>query len=47
MSTPACVSEQVSASVSERRSFPRRAAPYANDFVKGMSVAMSKAERIR
>jgi hypothetical protein len=47
MSTPTRVSEQVSASVLERRSFLRRTASYANDFVKGMSIAISTAERIR
>jgi hypothetical protein len=47
MSTPAHVPEQVSASVSERRSFCRGTASSPNDFVKGMSIAMSTAERIR
>ena len=47
MSTPARVPEQVSASVPERRSFLRRTASDPNDFVKGMSIAMSTAERIR
>jgi hypothetical protein len=40
MSTPARVPEQVSASVSERRSFLRWTASYSNDFVKGMSIAI-------
>ena len=47
MSIPASVSEQVSASVSERRSFRRETASYSNDFVKGMSIAISTAERTR
>jgi hypothetical protein len=47
MSTPARVPEQVSASVSEGRSFLRGTASYPNDFVKGMSIAISTAERIR
>jgi hypothetical protein len=47
MSTPAHVPEQVSASVSERRSFCRGTASSPNDFVKGMSIAISTAERIR
>jgi hypothetical protein len=47
MSTPAHVREQVSASVSERRSFRRETGSSPNDFVKGMSIAMSTAERIR
>jgi hypothetical protein len=47
MSIPARVPEQVSASVSERRSFVWRTASYPNDFVKGMSIARSAAERIR
>jgi hypothetical protein len=40
MSTPASVPEQLSASVSERRSFLRWTASYSNDFVKGMSIAI-------
>ena len=47
MPIPARVPEQVSASVPERRSFLRRTASDPNDFVKGMSIAMSTAERIR
>ena len=48
MPTPARVPEQVSASMSERRSFLWRAASDLNDFVKGMSIAISTAaERIR
>jgi hypothetical protein len=47
MSTPARVPEQLSASVSERRSFLRGTASYPNDFLKGMSIAISTAERIR
>jgi hypothetical protein len=47
MSTPARVPEQVSASVPERRSFLRGTASDPNDFVKGMSIAISTAERIR
>jgi hypothetical protein len=47
MSTPARVPEQVSASVSERRLLLRRTASYPNDFVKGISIAISTAERIR
>jgi hypothetical protein len=47
MPTPACVSEQVSASVPESRLFVRRTASDPNDFVKGMSIAISTAERIR
>ena len=47
MSIPARVPEQVSASVSERRSFLRGTASYPNDFVKGISIAISTAERTR
>jgi hypothetical protein len=47
MPTPARVPEQVSASVPERRSFLRGTASDPNDFVKGMSIAISTAERIR
>jgi hypothetical protein len=47
MSTPTRVPEQVSASVPERRSFLRGMASDPNDFVKGMSIAISTAERIR
>jgi hypothetical protein len=47
MSTPACLPEQVSASVPERRSFLRGMASDPNDFAKGMSIAKSTAERIR
>jgi hypothetical protein len=47
MPTPARVSEQVSASVPESRLFVRRTASDPNDFVKGMSIAISTAERIR
>ena len=47
MPTPARVPEQVSASVPERRSFLRGTASDPNDFVKGMSTAISTAERIR
>jgi hypothetical protein len=47
MSTPARVPEQVSSSVPERRSFLRGKASDPNDSVKGMSIAISTAERIR
>ena len=47
MSTRARVPEQVSASVPESRLFVRRTASDPNDFVKGMSIAISTAERIR
>jgi hypothetical protein len=47
MPIPARVPEQVSASVPERRSFLRRTALDPNDFVKGISIAISTAERIR
>jgi hypothetical protein len=47
MSTPARLLEQVSASVPERRSFLRGTASDPNDFVQGMSMTISTAERIR
>ena len=47
MSTPARVPEQVSASAPETRSFLRGTASDPKDFVKGMSIAISTAERIR
>jgi hypothetical protein len=47
MSTPARVHEQVSASVPERLSFLRGTSSDPNDFVKGVSIAISTPERIR
>jgi hypothetical protein len=47
MSTPVCVSEQVSALAPERRSFLRATASDPTDFVKGMPIPISTAERIR
>ena len=47
MSTPARVLEQVSSSAPDRRSFLRGTASDPNDFVKGTSISISTAERIR
>ena len=47
MSIPARVSEQVSALVPQRRSFLRGTVSDPNDFVQGMSIAISTPERIR
>jgi hypothetical protein len=47
MSTLARVHEQVSASVPERLSFLRGTSSDPGDFVKGVSMAISIAERIR
>jgi len=47
MSTPARIPEQVSSSAPDRRSFLRGTASDPNDLVKGMSIAISTAERIR
>jgi hypothetical protein len=47
MSTRARVPEQVSASVPERLSFLRGTTSDPNDFVKGVSIPISTAERIR
>jgi hypothetical protein len=47
MSTPVRVSEQVSSSAPERRSFLRATASDPHDFMKGTSIASSTAERIR
>jgi hypothetical protein len=47
MPIPVRVPEQVSASVPERRSYLRGTASDPNDFVQGMSIAISTAESIR
>jgi hypothetical protein len=47
MPTPARVPEQVSTSVPRPESFFRDAASDPNDFVKGVSIAISTAEGIR